>query len=250
MSATVRLGEMSTESVAALLRAPRTAVLLPVGSTEPHGPHLPLCTDALLSEVVCERAAVALREKGVSAVVAPSLPYGVTRYASEFAGAISLSPELLERVLVELLQQYRAQGFTRVAMVNNHLEPEHVECVQRAARAVEGAVFPNQLTRRWGRTLHEEFRRGDCHAGLYESSLVMAARPALVDDTIRVGLDAVPISLSDAIRKGLTRFRAMGSERGYFGRPAEATRDEGEAQYARLTEMVVTEVLESLEGAA
>lgn len=249
MTVPVLLGELSTEALASLLRAPPVVALLPVGSTEPHGPHLPLCTDALLSDVVCARAAASLRARGVTAVVAPPLPYGVTRYASEFAGAISLRPETLTAVVTELLSQYRAQGFARVALVNNHLEPEHVECLARAAAAVPGALFPNQLTRRWGRTLHEEFRKGECHAGLYETSLVMAARPGLVGDAWR-GLAPVPISLSDAIRRGLTTFRAMGGERGYFGRPADATTAEGEAQYERLTEMVVAEVLESLEVAA
>lgn len=242
----LRLAELATTDVDALLRLPFPVALLPVGSTEPHGPHLPLLTDALLSEHACLRAAAELRAAGVTAVVCPTLPYGVTHYASEFAGAISLSPETTRAVVRELCAAYRAAGFARVAVVNNHLEPEHVEALLAAVAEVDGALFPNQLTRRWGRTLSEEFKRGDCHAGSYETSLVLAARPDLVRDEVRAGLEVVPISLSKAIKEGKTTFKAMGSERGYFGNPAAGSAAEGEALYALLSTMIVTEVCESL----
>lgn len=245
----LRLGELTTEDCAALLRAPSPVALLPVGSTEPHGPHLPLATDAILSERACEVAAARLREAGVSAVVAPAVSYGVTRYAAGFAGAISLSPETTERMIEELCAAYVAAGFARVCVVNNHLEPAHVEALVRAVAKVPGALFANQLTRRWGRTLSEEFRRGDCHAGSYETSLVMAARPELVRDEIRATLAPVPISLSVAIREGRHTFAEMGADRAYFGTPAAATVAEGNDLYDRLAAMVFAEVRASLDGA-
>ncbi|MDB4928690.1 MAG: uncharacterized protein JWM10_1174 [Myxococcaceae bacterium] len=243
---TLRLAELATTDVEALLREPHPVALLPVGSTEPHGPHLPLLTDALLSEHACLVAARALRASGVTAVVCPTLPYGVTRYAAEFAGAISLTAETTRAVVRELCAAYVAAGFARVAVVNNHLEPEHVEALAAAVAAVPGAVFANQLTKRWGRTLSEEFRRGDCHAGSYETSLVLAARPELVRDDVRATLAPVPISLSKAIREGKVTFKAMGSERGYFGSPALGSAAEGAEQYALLAAMIVAEVRESL----
>ena len=242
----LRFAELATTDVEILLRASHPVALLPVGSTEPHGPHLPLLTDALLSEHVCLRAAVDLRAAGITAVVCPTLPYGVTHYAAEFAGAISLSPETTRAVLRELCAAYRAAGFARVVVVNNHLEPEHIEALAAAVAAVPGALFPNQLTKRWGRTLSEEFRRGECHAGSYETSLVLAARPDLVREDVRATLAEVPISLSKAIREGKTTFKAMGSARGYFGAPALGTAAEGDDLYARLALMIATEVRESL----
>jgi creatinine amidohydrolase len=135
------------------------------------------------------------------------------------------------------------------------LEPEHVAAVERASTAVAaehgaGRVsFPNQLTRRWGRTLTDEFKRGDCHAGRYETSLMLAARPDLVDGAAARGLAPLPISLSQAIaaaQGNAVRFVDIGMDRAYTGAPAEATAGEGDATYARLTEMIVTEVTEHL----
>ena len=69
---------------------PPTVLLLPVGATEPHGPHAPLSTDSLISMSMCRRAASRLvDDPDVRALILPALPYGVTRYAAAFAGAVS-----------------------------------------------------------------------------------------------------------------------------------------------------------------
>jgi creatinine amidohydrolase len=132
-----------------------------------------------------------------------------------------------------------------VCVVNNHLEPEHVTSIVRAIEGIEGAIFANQLTRRWGRTLSDEFRRGDCHAGSYETSLVLAARPELVRESVPQTLVPVAISLSNAIREGKHTFLEMGGDRAYFGTPSAATRDEGHQLYDRLCDMAITETCES-----
>src|SRR5262245_19886409 len=100
------LGEMTTEECSVVLSGPHATVVLPVGATEPHGPHLPLGTDVLLAEESARRAVGALRALGVSATVAPPLGYGVTRYAGGFAGTISLSPAVVEQLVRELCFAY------------------------------------------------------------------------------------------------------------------------------------------------
>jgi creatinine amidohydrolase len=251
------LAEFSTEALATFLdeaRAKGGAVaLLPIGSTEPHGPHLPLSTDILLSEEACRRAARALATRGICALVAPSIAYGITRYAAGFRGAVGISEATLVALVTDVARALLDDGFAHVALVNNHLEPEHVAAIERAAAALSaerGAnrlSFPNQLTRRWGRTLTDEFKRGDCHAGRYETSLVLATRPDLVDDEVAKRLASLPISLSQAIAAAQgapVRFADIGMHRAYTGAPAEGTSAEGESIYERLVEMIVTEVTE------
>jgi creatinine amidohydrolase len=246
-----RLGDITTEALAAQ-RVAGAVALVPIGSTEPHGPHLPLATDAILSEEACARAAEALSARELDAWIAPTIAYGVTRYASGFRGAIGVSEATLEALLCDVAGALLDDGFAHVVFVNNHLEPEHVATIARAteklreARGAQAVVFANQLDRRWGRTLTEEFKRGDCHAGCYETSLMLAARPELVRGELARGLPALPISLAQAIRdaKGArVRFSAIGMDRAYTGAPAAASREEGEATYARLVEMIVSEVL-------
>jgi creatinine amidohydrolase len=238
------------DECAAVLAGPTPVALLPVGSTEPHGPHLPLETDALLARECMTRAARALREAGVSAVAAPAISYGVTRYARAFSGAVSVDEDALVAYLASVCEGLRAAGFALVCVGNHHLEPEHVTAVaagaQRAHERAGGVCFANQLSRRWGRTLSNEFKRGACHAGSYESSLVLAARPALVREDLMGALPDVPVSLSAMIREGKQDFLSMGLTLAYAGEPARASRTEGEALYAQLATMVVTECLEAL----
>jgi creatinine amidohydrolase len=235
-----RLGELTTPEVRALVAKPPTAVLVPVGSVEPHGPHLPLATDTLLSETAAMRACDALAAKGIRAVVAPSVAYGVTDFAEGFAGAVSVPAAVLTAMLRAIASSFLADGWTRVCFVNSHLEPAHDAAVRAAVEGLPGASVASPLRRRWAKTLGDEFQSGACHAGRYETSLVLAAGGRVSDE--RAALPALAISLSDAIRDGQRRFRDIGMDRAYTGAPAEASRDEGDGLYEKLVAMIVGEV--------
>ena len=239
-----RLSEMTTEAVKSLLATGKVAVLLPVGSVEPHGPHLPLATDTILSERAAEKAIPLLAERGILAVLGPSIPYGVTDFAAGFAGAVSLPAEALTAFLRAVIQAYSKAGFTHVCLVNNHLEPAHDTAVRAALSDLpEGlASVACPLTRKWARTLSAEFKSGACHAGQYETSLVLAARPDLVDAHRAHELPPVAVSLSDGIKAGKFTFAEMGMHSAYAGSPAAATAEEGEQMYAALAAMVAGEV--------
>ena len=102
------------------------------------------------------------------------------------------------------------------------------------------------LTKQWARTLDAEFKSGACHAGLYETSIMMAAAPEMVDEDVRVALPAVPISLSQQLAAGVATFVAMGLTRAYAGDPAGATIEEGDRMIRKLADMVVGEVRAAL----
>lgn len=244
----MKLAELTSPALAALVGGGRPVVaLVPVGSTEPHGPHLPLATDVIISEAACARAVPALDESGVTAVIAPAVPYGVTECASGFAGAVSVPADVLTAYLGAVADGLLAQGIAHVCLVNNHLEPEHDAAVRAVATGRAGRVsVACPLTRRWARTLSAEFKSGACHAGRYETSIVQAAAPSLVDESARAALPEVPISLSEQLKAGISTFAAMGMERAYAGAPAAATAGEGDEQLARLAEMIVTEIREAL----
>jgi creatinine amidohydrolase len=237
------LAERTTDEVRAIVARPPTAALVPVGSVEPHGPHLPLATDTIIGEHASLRAAEVLAADGIGAWVAPSVPYGVTDFAAGFAGAVSVPAETLTALLRAIATSLLADCWTHVCFVNNHLEPAHDAAVRAAADGLRASVA-SPLTRRWARTLTSEFQRGSCHAGRYETSLVLAAGAGVRDE--HRSLPPVDVSLSDAIRSGKARFREIGMDRAYTGAPAEATHEEGEATFAKLVEMIVTEVRDAL----
>jgi creatinine amidohydrolase len=225
--------------------------ILPVGSTEAHGPHLPLATDVIISEEMSRRAALKLAERGVEAVVLPAIAYSVTDFSRDFSGSISIKRETAASLIRDVCVSLYEQGARLVAIANSHLEPEHVASINDAMEQIKQktnreVAFPDKRRRRWAATLTEEFRRGDCHAGSYETSLVLAARPELVRDEIREALDRVPISIAEKIREGARGFREAGGIEAYFGDPRAATREEGEASYEALSDMLVTAVIESL----
>jgi creatinine amidohydrolase len=226
----MRLAELTSPKLDAL-RNP--IALWPVGAIEPHGPHAPLGTDTLISVGMCERAAARLDD----AVVLPALPFGVTRYGAGFAGAIGISEATLRAVVLDVAAEIERQGFRRLVIVNNHFEPEQVATL-RAAAEEAGALYLDLVRRRNAQRLTDEFRRGSCHAGRYETSLVLADAPQLVDPAM-TDLPANEVDMPAAMAAGRTNFVAMGMDRAYCGAPAEATAEEGRATFETLTDMLV-----------
>jgi creatinine amidohydrolase len=243
------LGTLTTRALAErLASATPLAALVPVGAVEPHGPHLALETDTAISRASCVRAAEMLSRRGVGALIAPPVPYGVTNSAAAFAGAVSIEASALTAYLRSLIEGLLATGFSHVCLVNNHLEPGQDRAVRAALEGVEEsrASVACPLTPRWGRTLSTEFKSGACHAGEYETAIVMAFDPSLVDESARVKLPEVPVSLSEKINEGVEDFAGMGLENAYAGAPARATTAHGQEMIERLAGMVATTVCEAM----
>jgi creatinine amidohydrolase len=222
--------------------------LVPVGSTEPHGPHLGLGTDVIISAAACLRACELLDKRGTMiGVIAPAISYGVTDCASGFAGAVSIPPDVLTAYIAAVVDGLLGSGIRHVCLVNNHLEPAHDKAVRAVLAGRETRVsYACPLEKKWARTLSAEFKSGACHAGRYETSIVMAAAPELVTEALRQRLPAVPISLSEQLKAGVMTFEAMGMQLAYAGDPAAATVEEGEQMIQKLGDMVVGEILESM----
>ena len=247
---------LSWKAIARILASEhRTVLLLPVGSTEPHGPHSPLSTDVLISEGTCIRVAQRLADDPeVRALILPSLSYGVTRYAGGFPGTIHVNDATLQAMLSDICASLIQQGFRFIVFVNNHFEPQHVQTLHRTIDALESEhgvlIGYLDLTRKErALRLTEEFRRAECHAGRYETSLVLADHPELVDTDLMRSLPYVPVDMATGIAGGAKDFAALGMDEAYCGSPAEAAAEEGEDSFAALAEMLVEVVRELGAGA-
>ena len=235
---------MTSPQFGELAATNKMVVLLPVGSVEPHGPHMSLATDTVISVGAAKAAALKLEASGFSPVIAPSIPYGVTECAAAFPGAITVPADVLSSMVAAVAQSYLADGAAHVCVINNHLEPAQDAAIRKAGGERVSIACP--LTRKWARTLSAEFKSGACHAGQYETSIVLACDPSLVDAERSHQLPEVPISLAEKLHAGITDFREMGLDQAYAGTPALASAEEGRESLERLAEMIVGEVRESM----
>lgn len=166
------LTSLRRQAVAEL--APHSVAVLPIGSHEQHGEHLPLGTDTLLVETVVERA-FADRDE---AVLCPALPYGFSGH-HQFAVALSLPPRTLLDVLSALLDSLVLAGFRRILVVNGH--GGNIEMMSQAVKlaALEHPILAASCSY-W--QLLEPAPDAPGHAGAFETSLMSAAHPGLVAD--------------------------------------------------------------------
>jgi creatinine amidohydrolase len=220
---------------------PNTVAILPVGSTEPHGPHLPLDTDVTIAVAMARETAELLARNGVAAFVLPAIPFGLTEYTRGFTGRISLQPGTLWALVEDVIVGLELQGIEHVLLVNGHLEPAHVDVLrgvlldhaQRGHRKAH-AILADVTRRKNAARLGAEFQSGDCHAGRYESSLVLAADPEAVREGERARLPAIAIDLITKMKAGVRTFQDAGAEHAYCGDPAAATAAEGRELVAAL----------------
>ena len=223
--------------------AQRPVVLLPVGAIEAHGPHLPVTTDVIISQEMARRAAWKLDDEGNPVLVLPPIAYSAAECAREFPGTVSIRPETARALIVDIARSVKEHGAQGLVLVNSHLDPGHLAALQAAVEEVRSSVglpccAPSPISRHWGRQLGDEFRKGDCHAGAYETSLVLAVHPELVREEVRRLLPPRWLGLAEKLKSGVTTFRAMGSEEAYFGDPASASVEQGLKLYEVLSEMI------------
>jgi creatinine amidohydrolase len=237
-----KLADMTWEEARDQARAGAIAIL-PVGAIEAHGPHLPLMTDVVIASAMAEAAAEELVDRDRGAVLLPPICYTAAGFAAGFAGTMSVSPATVTATIVDVVRSLASHGFPTLAIANAHLDPDHVAALHAAVEmcgndAIQ-VIFPDITRKPWALELTEEFQSGACHAGRYESSIVMAADPSLVADDRRRGLAPNLVSLTAAIRTGQKTFEEAGGPAAYFGDPAAASSEEGRSTIRVLGSILV-----------
>jgi creatinine amidohydrolase len=244
------LAQLTWEEVRDLERG-QTLVVLPVGAIEAHGPHLPLDSDVVIATAMARSGAKRLAARGRTVLILPALAYTAAGFGAAFHGTVSISGITVTAVMVDLARSLSRHGFRLLALANAHLDPEHLTALTDAVKLARAErllpiIFPDLTRKPWGSRLGDEFRSGACHAGRFESSIVLSERPQGVRTEIVAALTPNPTSLSRAIQAGKRTFAEAGGPRAYFGDPAAATAAEGaqliEALGSILEEAVLAEI--------
>lgn len=234
----------------ALASGKPVVAILPCGAVEAHGPHLPLATDVIISDGMAGRAAAMLESSGIRAFVLPPLAYAPANYAAAFAGTVTISTASAKAVLIDIARSLHEQGFACLAIANSHFDPANVAMLREATAEIAeiglAIAYPDFTRRALARQLTDEFVSGACHAGQFETSLVMADRPELVDESTRHALTDNPASLVEAFARGATTFAEAGGPDAYFGAPQAATAAEGEQSFQMMADALVNAVREAL----
>lgn len=219
------LGSLTWPDVAAL--AAESTLVVPLGSTEQHGPHLPLRTDSDIAVALADRLSAARPRT----VVAPLLPYGSAGEHAAFPGTLSIGATALELVIVELVRS--ADAFAGVVLVSGHGGN-----AAPLAAAVETLRAEGRRVLAWTPRVHG----GDAHAGRTETSLLLA----LSADAVRAGAaepgETRPLAelMGELRRSGV----AGVSANGVLGDPAGASAEEGE----RLLQQLAADLVASVEA--
>lgn len=224
-------------------------VLFPLGVIEEHGPHLPLGCDIYWSTHMCRRVKEKLEETGHKSVIAPPYYWGINYCTGGFPGSFSLKPETMQQVLLEIFENLKSFGFSKVFCFSCHGDSYHVRTITDAIGRANAELHMQIKLVLEGMDLglyqwqgDEEFllvsdpaypmewfeeqepsEQGllDIHAGAFETAVINHICPEQVD------LDkAMQLKSSSLNREGMMKWLAGGEQTkevvplGYAGNPA------------------------------
>jgi creatinine amidohydrolase len=220
--------ELTQPEIAAQLKH-NPLVILPAGSVEQHGPHLPTGTDTFAANLISHRVA-----EHMDALVLPATPLGVTPMHMPFEGTLTLTPDTYMRVVIETCASAAEHGAKELMILNWH-----------EGNIPSLAIAAEQLHRKHGMAVvtvqacyvAEELYGASCngltHGGEIEALAVLADRPALVHlDRIDNSSDHAHGHRMDKLRRTrsyqpvLTDIRSV-APTGWFGSPQQATAEKG-----------------------
>ncbi|MFQ5888078.1 MAG: creatininase family protein, partial [Candidatus Hydrothermarchaeales archaeon] len=200
----------------------RKDIILPVGSVEEHGYHLPLSTDGDIALAIAENLS-----EDVGIVVAPLVWYGVSNTTKAYVGTTMVNFDTLKAYLHDILASLKENGFEVVYIISGHLSNSQISAIKEAARTIVG--FESYLLDFSKIDILDILETRPFHACEAETSLMLYLNPRKVK--MEKAVDEEVVMRKFAIKGNLKKTKS-----GVFGSPTKATKAKGERIFGRITE--------------
>jgi creatinine amidohydrolase len=263
------MADMTYPELEAAARAGAVA-LWGLGVIEEHGPHLPLATDVYLPTVMLKLLRRLLEARGAPAVIVPPFYWGVNSVTAAFPGSITVRPEVMVELMVDVFGSLRRDGFENVFCLSGHGDEQHNRTLAegvRKGRLLTGmracmvlGTLGSQMYQRFGFDLSQpqfltipqeppDAKQLEVHAGAEETSLLWGYFPGVVRTDVLPSLEPTNLGQEDLreLQQGWSNARRK-TPRGYFGNPAGADPGWGRALVAKHAGLVADAIVARLGG--
>ncbi len=235
MSKKILYSEHTWPEIKEALKAEKV-IVLPVGSTEDHGPHLPLETDALITTEICRRAVEKVPDY---ALLMPTIYYGFNEHHMDFPGNTSIEPYHFIDFVFDVCRSVVRHGFKKIIIVNGH--GSNAPFLNIVARRVTNETDAICVAVNWWTMAIDVIRSilsHASHAGEMETSVMLYLKPEIVDMSkavrdmdIYMGQGRSKFIWRDFVNPSPVAFMewwSRFSKTGIVGDPTKATREKGE----------------------
>ena len=233
----IRFEELSWKQIDTLDRS-KTIFLLPISPLEEHGPHLPVGTDLLTAQNTAQQAIIILRKKhpSFSFVLLPFIPLGFAGFNTDFPGTVSVSSNVIKKVIYAYGKMLASQGFTHLLICTYHMALAHLKGIHAAKQKLRrkydmvicepwsAMFYSDQIVKKEPKVGFDT--KKEVHAGFRETSLMKYTHPGLVDSTYK----DLPLVFSEKIFSPISAvksFKQLGITQGYVGSPSKADESYG-----------------------
>jgi creatinine amidohydrolase/Fe(II)-dependent formamide hydrolase-like protein len=262
MAQVLRVQDLNTRQIRELDRS-KTAIILPGGILEEHGPYLPAFTDGYLSERMAADVARAIAARhGWKALIFPQIPLGAEPYnhlgsKTSFPGSYPVRSSTLRAIFMDLASEIGEQGFRWIFVVHVHGAGLHNRVLDQASDYFH-EVYGGRMAHLWGmvpvigawgkamQPLPVAIKKEDgvsLHGGMDETSLMLYLRPDLVSAEYK----RAPVHTGATLDESMRVTQEAGGP-GYVGSPRLATREIGESIWGALSESAVAYTNKVLDG--
>jgi len=209
-----------------------TLVILPIGTTEEHGRHLPVETDAMIATLFGDKIAEALEKEGIPVLVTRPIYYGYSMdIVTRWPGTLKIRTRVFMDYVFDMIDALMKQGFKKVAVLDCH--GNHDGLLRTVMREIADKhnqficiLSPSKLTQ----PVYDKLKKdpqGDIHGGEWETSMILAYRPDLVNKSEYTHVDA--IRCNHDLRGPVSTWGLQETKTGLFGDPTYASAELGRA---------------------